>query len=171
MYGRRGVRFGSLCIVWRAKGDIFLNNNDSCNYKEGPLPSCAPLAVATIPMQPSSEPSFDGAEALVKGTLFPGLDLPFMDYVPTGELENTPMAELMALDFVTQELALYLDTHPEDQEAFETWRTFVALAEQGRQRYVELCGPVMRRDTAQFDSWVWNDTAWPWEYCGKGGNC
>ena len=147
-----------------------MNNNDSCNYKEGPLPACAPLALATIPMQSSSVPSFDGPEALRKGTLFPGLDLPFMDYVPTGEAENTPLAELMALDFVTHELALYLDTHPDDCEAFETWKTFTALAEEGRARYVEMCGPVERSDAARFDSWVWLDSPWPWEYRGKGGN-
>lgn len=120
-------------------------------------------------MQASSVPSYDGAEALVKGTLFPGLDLPFMDYVARGEMENTPLAELMALDFVAHELALYLDTHPEDGEAFETWKTFTALAKEGRVRYAEMCGPVLRSDTALYDSWVWPETAWPWEYRPQGG--
>ena len=146
-----------------------MNDQDSCNYREGPLPSCAPLAAAYVPMQQSSVPAYDGREALAKGTLFPGLDLPFMDYVAMGEAENTPMTELMALDFVTHELALYLDTHPEDSEAFETWKTFTALAKEGRERYTEMCGPVLRSDTAKADSWVWIDSPWPWEYCGKGG--
>ena len=147
-----------------------MNNDDSCRYKEGPLPSCAPLAVATIPMQQGAEPAYDGPEALKKGTLFPGLDLPFMDYVATGELENTPMAELMALDFVAHELALYLDTHADDAEAFETWKVFTALAKEGRERYAERCAPVMRCDTALYDSWVWLDSPWPWEYRERGGN-
>ena len=144
-------------------------NNDSCTYKEGPLPSCAPLALSAVPSQQSSKPAYDRAEALAKGTLFPGLDLPFMDYVATGPVEDTPLAELMALDFVTQELALYLDTHPDDQEAFETWKSCVALAEEGRKRYVEMCGPVTRRDTAMFDSWVWLEDPWPWNGTGKAG--
>lgn len=112
---------------------------------------------------------FDNAEALRRGTLFPGLDLPFMDYVATGDTDSTPAAELMALDFVAHELALYLDTHPDDTEAFETWKCVTELAAEGRARYVEMCGPVMRSDTALSDSWVWPDAPWPWEYCVQGG--
>lgn len=152
------------------QGGTFLQNNDSCTYKKGPLPDCAPLAVAMVPMQQSTEPAYDSDEALVRGTLFPGLDLPFMDYVATGPLDNTPLAELMALDFVTQELALYLDTHTEDAEAFETWRAFTELAEEGRRRYVEMCGPVGREDTALSTSWTWAGDPWPWDYRRKGGN-
>lgn len=146
-------------------------NNNSCTYREGPLPSCVSLAVPMVPAQQSSQPAYDSAEALTKGTLFPGLDLPFMDYVATGAVENTPLAELMALDFVLQELALYLDTHPDDAEAFKTWKSFVTLAEKGRKRYVELYGPVTRRDTANFNSWVWTEDPWPWDNGGKAGKC
>jgi len=121
-----------------------------------------------VPKQQSSKPAYEANEALAKGTLFPGLDLPFMDYVATGPVENTPMAELMALDFVLQELSLYLDTHQNDKEAFETWKALKKLAAEGRKRYAETCGPIMRGDTAQFDSWVWTDDPWPWD-CGKAG--
>lgn len=121
-------------------------------------------------MQESAKPAYESDEALVKGTLFPGLDLPFMDYVARGTLENTPLHELMALDFVTQELALYLDTHKEDEEAFETWKCFTELAAEGRRRYVERFGPVTRDETAQFTSWVWVNEPWPWDRGGKGGN-
>lgn len=151
------------------KGGFLLENKDSCTYKEGPLPSCAPLAVGMIPMQQSAMPAYDSDEALVRGTLFPGLDLPFMDYVATGTLKNTPLHELMALDFVGQELALYLNTHPGDQEAFETWKAVNELAEEGRRRYVERCGPVTRDETAMFDSWVWPEDPWPWDLPGNGG--
>lgn len=144
--------------------------NGSCTYKEGPLPSCAPLALGTIPMQQAAEPAYESAEALARGTLFPGLDLPFMDYVATGSAGDTPMAELMALEFVTQELALYLDTHPGDAEAFETWKCFTELAAEGRERYVREYGPVSRAETARSDSWVWVDDPWPWDGRRNGGN-
>lgn len=146
------------------------NHNDTCSYKEGPLPSCAPLAVAMVPKQQSSKPAYEAAEALAKGTLFPGLDLPFMDYVATGAMDNTPMAELMAIDFVLQELSLYLDTHQDDIEAFETWKAFQKLAAEGRKRYIEMCGPILRKDTAMFSSWIWPDDPWPWDTSsGKAG--
>lgn len=152
------------------KGGISLEKQESCTYKQGPLPDCAPLALAAVPMQQSAKPAFDSGEALVKGTLFPGLDLPFMDYVASGELTPTPLHELMALDFVTQELALYLNTHADDQEAFETWKCFTELAEEGRRRYAERYGPITRDETAMFSSWDWVNDPWPWEYMGKGGN-
>ena len=145
------------------------NNKDTCSYKEGPLPSCAPLAVAMVPKQQSSKPAYEANEALAKGTLFPGLDLPFMDYVATGPVDNTPQAELMALDFVLQELSLYLDTHQDDKEAFETWKAFKKLAAEGRKRYVESCSPILRGDTAKFDSWIWPNDPWPWDCGGKAG--
>ena len=151
------------------KGGISLLKDESCTYKEGELPSCAPLAMAMVPPQQSAQPAYERDEALAKGTLFPGLDLPFMDYVATGPVDSTPQAELMALDFVCQELALYLDTHPGDKEAFKTWKSCTALAKEGRKRYVEMCGPVMREDTAKFDSWVWPDEPWPWSGVKKGG--
>lgn len=146
-----------------------MQSNDSCTYKEGPLPSCAPLAVPMLAAQQCAEPAYDSAEALAKGTLFPGLDLPFMDYVATGPVENTPLTELMALDFVCQELALYLDTHPNDKDAFNTWKKVNALAKEGRKRYVEMYGPVTRTDTAKFDCWVWPEDPWPWNAGGKAG--
>lgn len=145
-------------------------NKESCTYKEGPLPACAPLALGTIPRQQSAAPAYEKEEALVKGTLFPGLDLPFMDYAAAGTLENTPLHELMALDFVTQELALYLDTHADDKEAFETWKCFTELAVQGRKRYAEKYGPITRAQTAMFDRWVWPNEPWPWELRANRGN-
>ena len=122
-----------------------------------------------VAAQMCAEPAYESGEALAKGTLFPGLDLPFMDYVANGPVEKTPETELMAIDFVCQELALYLDTHPGDQEAFKTWKSVNALAKEARKRYVEMCGPVMRTDTAKFDSWVWPEDPWPWNAGGKAG--
>ena len=77
-----------------------MSSKESCTYKEGPLPMCAPLAVPMLAAQQSAEPAYESAAALAKGTLFPGLDLPFMDYIANGPVEDTPLAELMALDFV-----------------------------------------------------------------------
>ena len=77
----------------------------SCTYKQGSLPECAPLALAQIPAQKSSEPAYKSGEALSRGTLFPGLDLPFKNIVNQMPAETTELRELMALDFVTEELA------------------------------------------------------------------
>lgn len=146
-----------------------MDRNDlsgTCRY--GTLPGdSAPLAMAYVPMQRSAKPSYDSAEALARGTLFPGLDLPFMDVVNKTE-KITPMTELMAIDFVTDELALYLDTHAEDSEAFAMYQTFLALAKEARERYTRLFGLVCRGDQLGMESFSWLNDPWPWEYRKKG---
>ncbi len=132
-------------------------------YQYGSLPHPAPLAAAYIPMQESAEPSYDADKALARGTLFPGLDLPFMNLV-NDELRSTPLAELMAIEFVADELELYLDTHPEDDEAFALYQSFLALRHEARERYVRRCGVITQSDMLGMDRYAWLNDPWPWEY-------
>ena len=106
------------------------SSNVNKGYRYGSLPDSAPLAMAYVPMQDSVEPGYDAGDALMRGTLFPGLDLPFMG-IMNKELPPTPMAEMMAIDFVVDELELYLDTHAEDEEAYARYqRKRVVYAQQ-----------------------------------------
>ena len=137
----------------------------NCNHKSGSLPSCAPLAMAYVPVQEGAKPTYTPAEALSRGTLFPGLCLPFMDMVNTGDLTGTPLGEVMALDFVAHELLLYLDTHKDDQEAFEMYKSILELCKTAHERYVKLYGPLMSKDMLKSQSFTWLKNPWPWEYC------
>ena len=119
-------------------------------------------------MQQSSEPAYDKRMALARGTLFPGLDLPFMNMVnKPGDL-STPLCELRAMDFVIRELNLYLDTHPDDREAFETLQKCIRLSAEGRKRYVEQYGPISLRDLESSDVYDWLNAPWPWQQEGEG---
>ena len=141
---------------------------EQCDFKKGPLPVCAPLALAFTPMQQSSEPAYEDKIALSRGTLFPGLDLPFMNVVNKPDNLSGPLCELMALDFVVQELKLYLDTHKDDREAFAALQTCIRLSREGRRRYVEQYGPITADDMRYADRFAWVDAPWPWQ-CGKEG--
>lgn len=143
--------------------DLNQTQETSCSYKCGPLPHCAPLATAAVPAQTQSDPRYKSEKALVRGTLFPGLDLPLGNVVNTGAA-NTPAAELMAIDFAAHELSLYLDTHPEDGDAFQAYRDLLRLAEEGRRRYVRQYGPVCKTDLADEERYTWLVSPWPWEY-------
>ncbi len=132
-------------------------------YRTGTLPESFPLATSLTPIQRSATPAYEPQEALSKGTLFPGLDLPFMNIV-NGDLPVTPLTELMAIDFVKDELELYLDTHAEDTEAFELYQTFLAMGEEARRRYTELCGPVKQEDMLGMGRFAWLDDPWPWDF-------
>ena len=90
----------------------------------GRLPSAAPLANPYVPFQVENPPVYDSKKGIVRGTLFPGLDLPFMGMINQKELPPTPLAELQTMAFAIQELALYLDTHSDDMEALEMYRAY-----------------------------------------------
>ena len=98
----------------------------------GRLPAMAPLANPYVPFQLENPPKYEARKGLVRGTLYPGLELPFMGMVNRNELPVTPMSELQALAFAIQELALYLDTHREDTEALELYRRYQEMYQNGR---------------------------------------
>ena len=145
----------------------------SCNkpenaYRYGSLPGAmAPLAQAYVPMQVSAAPNYEPSEALARGTLFPGLDLPFMNIV-NRTTPPSPMLELMAIDFVADELALYLDTHAEDAEAFEFYQSFLALQKEARERYTARFGPITRCDQFGKEAYSWLLDPWPWDFQNGG---
>lgn len=159
----------SLALESRFRRKIALDNANSCGYKSGPLPSCAPLALAVTPAQQNVTPKYDTNEALKRGTLFPGLDLPFKNIVNTKNVADTAMGELMALHFVCHELQLYLDTHESDTEAFALLKSMLALTQEAHRRYAEKYGPVSVSDLAGADCYSWIQGPWPWEYQGEEG--
>ena len=143
----------------------------TCHFKQGPLPECAPLAAAIVPTQQENSPMYDTGDALTRGTLFPGLDLPFLNMVnKTNPYAGTPLGELMALDFVAKELNLYLDTHPDDKEAFRYLQEVLKLIKEGRRVYAQRCGPVRVSDLEHFDSFNWLEGPWPWQCQERNGD-
>lgn len=130
---------------------------------EGTLPAMAPLANPYVPFQMEDPPKYEPRRAIVRGTLFPGLDLPLLGMVNKNELPVTPLTELQTMAFVVQELALYLDTHRDDQEALELYRNFQHMYDQGRQNYEKAYGPLNHMSHGQ-GPYQWLDDPWPWEY-------
>ena len=133
-----------------------------CGYKNGMLPACAPLAVSYVPRQQESIPQYEPTKALTRGTLFPGLDLP-LGNITNGAAAETPITELMAIDFAAHDLALYLDTHSDDKEAFDAYRDLLKMAKEGRMKYTREYGPLMHMDVMNDERYSWLDNPWPWD--------
>ena len=106
------------------------------SYRDGRLSAMAPLANPYVPFQMENPARYEAKKGLVRGTLFPGLDLPFMGMVNQYELPPTTLAELQSRGFAVQELALYLDTHREDQEALALYREYQQMYDKCRQLYI-----------------------------------
>lgn len=138
----------------------------------GILPRNAYLANPYVPFQPNNPPTYPAKKGIVRGTLFPGLDLPFMGLVNEAPLGDTPMQELQTLCFALVELGEYLDTHADDEEAFELFRSYGELYRKGLKEYEKQCGPLSIRAAAADDKFSWLNGPWPWEYnanCKKEG--
>ena len=135
------------------------------SWREGRLPAAAPLANTFVPFQVEGPPKYEARKGLVRGTLFPGLDLPFMGMVNQKEKAVTPLTELQALGFAVQELALYLDTHRDDRDALELYRSYQQMYERCQTEYKKKYGPLNHMRASEAEGYDWLDDPWPWEYC------
>ena len=130
----------------------------------GRLPAAAPLANPYVPFQLENPPRYDAGKAIIRGTLYPGLDLPFMNQVNNNPLPDSTKANLQKLAFVIQELALYLDTHRDDREALEQYR---ACQEMYRHCMEAYPSPLNHSMSGQGEEYQWLDDPWPWEYAAN----
>ena len=75
------------------------------------------------------------------------------------------LQQIRCCDFAITELALYLDTHPQDDKALCLHRKYCKQAKDLKDKYQKVYGPL----TIQFpcNKWRWLEEPWPWE----GGMC
>lgn len=139
-----------------------------CDFKQGTLPECGPLAAGFVPFQQENSPRYSANEGLPRGTLFPGLDLPLKNIANNATSAVDPMlGELMAMGFALGELGLYLDTHKNDTEAFELLKSCIDIYQVTRKKYVAEHGPLALTDLASEKSYTWLKDPWPWERSGN----
>ena len=131
---------------------------------EGRLPAMAPLANPYVPFQMENPPKYEARQGLIRGTLYPGLDLPFMGMSNTEEKPVTPRTELQALGFALHELALYLDTHRDDKEALDLYRQYQKIYHNCMMEYSQNHGPMSHGMPNDQEGYAWLDDPWPWEY-------
>ena len=132
----------------------------------GTLPENAPLANPYVPFQIDDPPQYPANKAIIRGTLFHGLELPFHGLVNQQELPINGATELQTLAFALQELSLYLDTHREDAEALERYRSCQRLYHDALMAYNADRRPLTHILPAE-GPYRWLDDPWPWEYCAN----
>lgn len=133
----------------------------------GRMPALAPLANAYVPYQMEHPEKYEARSGLVRGTLYPGLDFPFMGMVNKKTLPVNVMSDLQSLKFAVQELGLYLDTHREDADALALYRKYQQLYNEKEKEYLQKRGPLSRKDIMHDSEYLWISDPWPWEYCAN----
>ena len=134
---------------------------------EGMLPASAPLANPYVPFQRQNPPRYEARKGFIRGTMYPGLDLPFMGMVNNREFPVTPMSELQVLGFALHDLALYLDTHRDDKAALEVYRAYQKIYHDAMMQFNEQQTPINHSMPNNNESYDWLNEPWPWEYHGN----
>lgn len=140
------------------------NRQTDKNYTQGRLPASAYLANLYVPFQSDQPAKYEAQKAIIKGTLYPGLDLPFMGMVNKKPLPPNPMTQMQTLAFAIQELALYLDTHRNDQEALDLYKQYQHMYNRSQEEYVKKHGPICHNNLSHSGQYEWLNDPWPWEY-------
>jgi spore coat protein JB len=140
-------------------------NNETIDW-QGDLPSPAPLANPYVPFQRRNPQRYDAPKGWVRGTLFPGLDLPFKGMVNQLRDGMGIRDELQIYTFAVNDLALYLDTHREDAEALELYRAYQAKRQRAAEEYANRCRPLNHQMITE-GGYHWLDDPWPWEYAAN----
>lgn len=86
-------------------------------------------------------------------------------------MENMSREKLLLLiqkaNFAMYDVKLYLDTHPNCQEALDYYRDAKKIRKKAWKEYTENFGPLAAEDVVDSDYWNWASNPWPWE----GGKC
>ena len=78
------------------------------------------------------------------------------------EMNREDMAmQIKAYQFAVTDIALYLDTHPEDERALCLHREYTRRLRDLRDKYQRVYGPL----TIEYpcNKWRWLEEPWPWE--------
>lgn len=72
-------------------------------------------------------------------------------------------ARLQRLDFAIVELALYLDSYPDNASALDYYRKMVEERKAVAHEYTQACGPMTIMDNVNPTVWEWGQSPWPWQ--------
>lgn len=80
------------------------------------------------------------------------------------------LCRINEVSFAVNDILLYLDTHPCDQEALDYFKERIAERRKLMSEYAEKFGPLTIDDAAEScgDTWKWMEQPFPWE---KEGAC
>lgn len=73
------------------------------------------------------------------------------------------LEQITALDFMIEDLHLYLDTHPTDRNALAKHNSAVMQCKMLKEKYEKHYGPLVEGSCSAYP-FQWINEPWPWEY-------
>lgn len=77
--------------------------------------------------------------------------------------KNALLMKIAECEFVCVELNLYIDTHPEDEDARADFLCYSEKLRQLIEKYETLYGPLKNFGHSPTDTNCWVRSQWPWE--------
>jgi len=77
--------------------------------------------------------------------------------------KNRLLEEIRSYGFTVLELALYLDTHPNDVKALRLYGAVSDKLKELQENYEQNYGPLTITGVNSGDGWTWINGPWPWE--------
>lgn len=91
----------------------------------------------------------------------------FTNYMPEDtcpereETREEMIQNIRCLDFAVVELALYLDTHEDDEKALYLHKEYATKLKELKEKYQKVYGPLSNKFPC--NKWRWLEEPWPWE--------
>ena len=73
------------------------------------------------------------------------------------------LQDIHTISFAIDDVKLFLDTHPENQQALGYYHHYVQMRKQLLAEYAEKYGPLLVDDVNVQQGWTWVDGPWPWQ--------
>ena len=73
------------------------------------------------------------------------------------------LKQITALEFMKEDLALFLNTHPMDRDALTKYNCYVIECKALKEKYEMHYGMLSEHDSLSPYQWQWICEPWPWE--------
>lgn len=70
---------------------------------------------------------------------------------------------IQELGFAIDDVVLYLDTHPTDEDALMYYEKYKKMYKEARKEYTKYYGPLVNENVNTENGWTWVEGPWPWE--------
>lgn len=107
---------------------------------------------------------FDAEDGFMYGNMFKNEYEPYKNYKVTQLESNTDRGNLLLkiyeYDFALNDLSLYLDLHPEDNDIYRLFRKYTEEERRCVDVYEKNYGP-LELDSSMYSNYLWYEEPWP----------
>ena len=113
----------------------------------------------------SDEPDNGLKDSVIKSALDNEISRNDMETTPEYDTKCEMMKKIQEMSFAIVDLNLFLDTHPDCEQALELFKKLAASLKSLKADYQMKYGPIYATESSNQTpfSWVNDDIKWPWE--------